>query len=77
MFELVTPSRQPRRTDLKALLAVLGWVATALEVMVEQEYHIALRLPPARPTDESEILQSDDMECAFACGHHNGGGKDA
>ena len=46
--------------DFKALLGSLERIATALEVIVEQQYHIALRPNLKQGKDESEVMESDD-----------------
>ncbi|KKL04659.1 hypothetical protein LCGC14_2613830, partial [marine sediment metagenome] len=47
-------------SDVKALLGSLERIATALEVIVEQQYHIALRPNLKQGKDESEVMESDD-----------------
>jgi hypothetical protein len=47
-------------SDVKALLDSLERIATALEVIVEQQYHIALRPSLKQGKDESEIMESVD-----------------
>ncbi len=60
MLKLVTPSQQPKKNDFRALVRVLDRVATALEVIVEQQYHIALRPNLKQGKDESEVMESVD-----------------
>ena len=60
MLKLVTPSQQPKKNDFRALVRVLDRVATALEVIVEQQYHIALRPNLKQGKDESEVMESID-----------------
>jgi hypothetical protein len=51
-------------SDVKALLGSLERIATALEVIVEQQYHIALRPNLKQGKDESEVMESNDAEYA-------------
>jgi hypothetical protein len=46
--------------EQKVQFAILGRIATALEVIVEQQYHIALRPNLKQGKDESEIMESVD-----------------
>lgn len=46
--------------DFTALLGALDRIATALEVVVQQQYHIALRPNLKQGKDESEVMVSDD-----------------
>jgi hypothetical protein len=55
---------KPQEIDSDPLSAVLDRIATALEVIVEQQYHIALRPNLKQGKDESEIMESDDVEFA-------------
>ena len=65
MGKLLTFSRlrwkmKPQETEYDPLSAVLDRIATALEVIVEQQYHIALRPNLKQGKDESEVMESVD-----------------
>ena len=51
---------QALQPDSTRLLGSLDRIATALEVIVQQQYHIALRPNLKQGKDESEVMVSDD-----------------